>query len=143
MNTEAQNTVKGLVIETAKGERVEFALTENPKLTYDGNTVTLTTTTVSVDYSATDIIKVVVADVSSTSVDAVEVRDGKIQLLNDEVRMSGLSAGETVCLYNVSGTLLSTWQTTNYGELTITLSDLSRGIYIIKANHQSFKVTKK
>ena len=143
VGAEAQSTVKGIVIETTGGERTEYALTETPKLTYDGNTVTLTTTKVSVDFTATDIVKVVLTDISATGIDAAETMQGKVLLLNDEVRMSGLVAHETVQLYSMGGVLLSTWQASNNGDLTITLSDLQRGVYIIKANHQSFKVTRK
>lgn len=143
VGAEAQSTVKGIVIETAGGERTEYALTETPKLTYDGNTVTLTTTKVSVDFTATDIVKVVLTDISATGIEIVEESQGQVKLLNEEVRMSGLSAAETVRIYNVNGTLLSTWQATRNGELTITLSDLQKGVYIINANHQSFKVTRK
>ena len=143
VGAEAQSTVKGIVIETATGERTEYALTETPKLTYDGNTVTLTTTKVSVNFTATDIVKVVLTDICATDINDVESKPEQVQLLNEEVRMSGLSASETVSIYNVSGTLLSTCQASCNGDLTITLSNLSRGVYIIKANHQSFKVTRK
>lgn len=143
VSAEAQSTVKGIVIETATGERTEYALTETPKLTYDGNTVTLTTTKVCVDFTATDIVKVVLTDISATDINDVESKPEQVQLLNEEVRMSGLSAGETVSIYNVSGTLISTCQASSNGDLTITLSDLQRGVYIIKANHQSFKVMRK
>ena len=139
----AQSTVKGVVIETAGGQRTEYALTETPRLTYDGNTVTLTTTKVSVDYTASNILKVMLTDISSTGINDVESSLGNILLSNDEVRMSGLAADESVTLYNTNGMLLSTWKATSTGELTINLSDLSRGIYIIKTNHQSFKVTRK
>lgn len=143
VGAEAQGTVKGIVIETAGGQRTEYALTETPKLTYDGNTVTLTTTKVRVDFTASNIVKVMLTDISSTGIDDVESSRGDIQLSNDEVRMSGLVAEESVTLYNVNGVLLSSWKATSTGELTISLSDLSRGVYIIKANHQSFKVTRK
>ena len=139
----AQSTVKGVVIETAGGQRTEYALTEAPRLTYDGNTVTLTTTKVSVDYTTSNILKVMLTDISSTGINDVESSLGNILLSNDEVRMSGLAADESVTLYNTNGMLLSTWKATSTGELTINLSDLSRGIYIIKTNHQSFKVTRK
>ena len=108
----------------------------------DGNTVTLTTTKVRVDFTASNIVKVMLTDISSTGIDDVESSRGDIQLSNDEVRMSGLVAEESVTLYNVNGVLLSSWKVTSTGELTISLSDLSRGVYIIKANHQSFKVTR-
>ena len=140
---DAQGTVKGVVIETAGGQRTEYALTEAPRLTYDGNTVTLTTTKVSVDYTTSNILKVMLTDISSTGINDVESSLGNILLSNDEVRMSGLAADESVTLYNTNGMLLSTWKATSTGELTINLSDLSRGIYIIKTNHQSFKVTRK
>ena len=57
--------------------------------------------------------------------------------------MSGLAAYEIVKLYNVGGKLLSTWRAASSGELIIKLSDLKQGIYIIKANQQSLKVTRK
>lgn len=132
-----------VVIEIDGGEQTEYVLTENPKLSFDGKTIILTTTKVRIEYSATDIIKVALKDISTTDIEVVEERQRQVQLLNDEVSMNGLVAHETVQLYNMSGILLSTWQASSNGDLTITLSDLQRGIYIIKANHQSFKVTRK
>ena len=38
----AQSTVKGVVIETVGGQRTEYALTEAPKLTYDGKVLNKT-----------------------------------------------------------------------------------------------------
>lgn len=140
---DAQSTVKGVVIETAGGQRTEYSLTDTPKLTYDGTTVTLTTTKVSVYFTASFIEKVMLTDISSTGIDEVENGRSDILLSNDEVRMSGLADGESVALYNVNGTLLSTWKATCTGELTISLSDLQQGVYIIKAKHQSFKVIRK
>ena len=132
-----------VVIEIDGGEQTEYALTENPKLSFDGKTIILTTTKVRIEYSATDIAKVALKDISTTDIEGVEERQRQIQLLNDKVHMSGLVAHETVQLYSMGGVLLSTWKATNNGELTINLSDLQRGVYIIKANHQSFKVTRK
>ena len=100
-------------------------------------------TKASVDYTTSNILKVMLTDISSTGINDVESSLGNILLSNDEVRMSGLAADESVTLYNVNGMLLSSWKATSMGELTISLSDLSRGVYIIKANHQSFKVTRK
>jgi len=140
---DAQSTVKGVVIETAGGQRTEYSLTDTPKLTYDGTTVTLTTTKVSVYFTASFIEKVMLTDISSTGIDEVENGRSDILLSNDEVRMSGLADGESVALYNVNGTLLSTWKATCTGELIISLSDLQQGVYIIKAKHQSFKVIRK
>lgn len=127
----------------AGGKRTEYALTETPKLTYNDNTVTLTTTKGSVEFTATDIVKVVLTDIRATSIDAVETEQRSFQLSNDEVRMSGLAADEIVKLYNVGGKLLSTLRAASSGELIIKLSDLKQGIYIIKANQQSLKVTRK
>lgn len=143
IKAEAQSSVKGIVIEMAGGKRTEYALTETPKLTYNDNTVTLTTTKGSVEFTATDIVKVVLTDIRATSIDAVETEQRSFQLSNDEVRMSGLAADEIVKLYNVGGKLLSTWRAASSGELIIKLSDLKQGIYIIKANQQSLKVTRK
>lgn len=143
VNSLAQSFVKGVVIETAGGQQTEYALTDTPKLTYDGSMVTLTTTKVSVYYTASNIVKVMLTDISSTGIDDVENGRADIQLSNDEVRMSGLVAGEKVTLYYVNGTLHSTWKATSAGELTISLSDLKQGVYIIYANHQSFKVIRK
>ncbi len=142
-SVKAQSTVKGIVIETAGGQRTEYALTETPELTYDGNTVTLTTKNVSVNYTATQIVKVELTDIHETSIEAVKKEKGQLVVLADQILLSGLSANEKVQLYNESGILRSSWKVASNGKLTISLSDLSRGMYIIKTNHQSFKVTRK
>ena len=61
----------------------------------------------------------------------------------DYIHLSGLQPNETVSVCNLAGKILQSHQANSDGELTITFSTLGKGVYIIKSNRQTFKVTRK
>ena len=133
---------KNVVIETTFGERMVCQFSENPKLSPDKEFVLLATTRLTVQYRAKDISKVYIADRETSDVDASTIKGG-IVVEEDIVQIKGLNANEPTSIYALAGKIQKTYHASQDGELTILLSELKAGIYIIKTNKQSIKVTKR
>ena len=140
----AQNTVSGIIVELSSGQKVEYRLADNPKLVFDGQTVTLTTDKVRVEYKPTELAKVTPVELEKTTgIEQIETETGAIKLESDFVRLSGFAAGETVRVSSISGSQTAAYQIASDGSLVIPLSSLPSGITVIKVNQQSIKIIRK
>ncbi len=140
----AQSSSLCVAVETTGSERIEYLLSDVPRIVYDAAKVTITTMKASVDFNPAEVQKVYIAE--STSPSAVkEIRqpDGTFQLQHEQVRFSGFASNESVALFGVDGRQLWCRRVDAGGNLVVSLGQLSAGIYIIKTSHQSFKITKK
>ncbi len=130
------------VVETTNGERMEYLLSDQPRIVHNDATVTLTTTKTTVEFSAKEISKVYLSS-PNTAIRESKVNNSAIHMVGNQVRFSGLGASEAVSLYSTDGRLMLSQKADTNGSLTLSLSQLNTGIYIIKTNQQSIKITKK
>ena len=143
----AQDKIPGIIVEMNNGQKIEYKLADNPKLAFDGTTITLTTNEITVEYKPTDLKKVTTGDVQNdnTGVHDLEqdVTQGTIQAEGGFVRLSGFTPNEPVRIYSLSGVLTTAYSIPDAGTLIISISSLPTGISIIKTNNQSIKITKR
>ena len=144
VNGYAQDKVPGIIVELANGQKVEYRLTDNPKFVFDGQTITLTADGVQVEYTPSELAKVMTGEVEdATGIEETETQSGDIKVEDGFVRLKGFSAGEAVHVYSVSGTQMASYQISSDGSLLIPVSALPSGISIIKTNQQTIKITRK
>ena len=140
----AQDKVPGIIVELADGQKVEYKLSDNPKFVFDGQTITLTADGVQVEYTPSELAKVMTGEVEdATGIEETETQSGDIKVEDGFVRLKGFSAGEAVHVYSVSGTQMASYQISSDGSLVIPVSALPSGISIIKTNQQTIKITKR
>ena len=86
-------------------------------------------------------------DAESTSIDHVAATDDKIPqiifLNSSMLQLSGISKGTIVKLYSLEGKMVSQDTASNDSIITISLSQLPKGAYIVRTNQKSFKIIKK
>lgn len=144
LHLNAQTGQQCVVVETAAGQRMEYLLSDLPRIVHNDATVTLSTSNATVEFQTSEVAKVYV---STTSNHVVAVRDmtdgGHVRVSGDAVCLSGYSPREAVSLYTTDGKLLKQYATDDQGRLAVTLSRLHAGIYVLKTNQQSIKFTKK
>lgn len=144
-NGYAQDMVPGIIVELANGQKVEYMLTDKPKMVFDGSKITLTTESVKVEYTPSELLKVTTGEVKNTGTDIKEmvIPSGDIKVNAGFVRLSGFAAGESANIYSLGGNLYASYRIPDNGSLVIPISTLPLGISIIKVNDQSVKITKK
>ena len=78
-----------------------------------------------------------------TGINGAHVADGRVGYTADSIRLSGFEAGADVWLYSADGVLISRHSADADGNLSIPMSSLAQGVYIIKAHNLSYKISKK
>ena len=61
----------------------------------------------------------------------------------ETLTFTGLRPNTEVTLYNVAGQLLRRVVADGSSHLTISVSDLAMGVYVVKADHVTYKITKR
>ena len=140
----AQGTVQGIIVELTTGEKLEYRLVDNPKIMFDGTTITLTADGVMIEFTPTELKKVTTGEIkdNSNGIDELNYKPGNISVFSGFIRLSGFPAGESIRVFSVKGILLTNYYTSPDGILVIPLSSLPAGISIIKTNNQSIKISK-
>lgn len=143
-NPSSQDNVLGIFIELYNGQKLEYRLTDHPKLKFDGQTIILTADGVLVEYIPSQLLKVTTGEVQTiTDVEEKRIPNGDIKVEAGFVRLSGFASGELVRVYSVGGTMMSTYSTMADGSLVIPVSILPSGISIIKIKEETIKITKR
>ena len=135
-----------VVIEDTNGETVSFLLSEDPHLKFNGQTVTVTTADVTIDYKAEEIARVYLTKSIPTGIDISELptnKEGKLSIEEGRIVITGLQAGESACVYQLTGVLAATMKANQEGQLIISINDMPGKISIVKTKHQSFKIIRK
>ena len=131
-----------VVIETKDGERMEYLLSDNPRIMHRNAMVELTSNTVSVEFPSSNVSKVYLST-TATAVEKIKVAEGEIRMYQDVIVLKGFGENEPVALYGTDGSQLWQQSMDGNGQLVVSLNSLSKGIYIFKTNHQSFKIIRK
>jgi hypothetical protein len=137
----AQTGQNCVVVETTAGQRMTFLLSDQPRIVHGNAAVTLTTDKTSMEFQTNEVAKVYLT--LSNAIEEVKTTSGSIQLSGDRVSLTGFAPRETVRLFTADGKLLMQQSADDKGNLVVALGQLRTGIYILKTNHQSVKITKK
>lgn len=122
---------------TVNGSQVEKTLT---RMTFSGDRVILHFSDGSASRTE-DMATVTVSLSAVTGIDRVKTFAGR-QLLDNELFLEGIAAGDRVTLYDVSGRMRM--QTTAASEtVRLSLAGLKTGVYIVKAGNNIIKFQKK
>ena len=132
-----------IVLEKSDNAKQAVALQNFRRITFSGSTVNITQndgTFFGTEMS--DIVRIYFDDY--TRIDAPDFNDGKeliSYISSDEVAVN-CDAGEEIAIYSISGTIvLKAIQDSDGGSISI--ANLPKGIYLLRANRQTVKMIKK
>ena len=141
----AQTTASCVVVDQVRGPRYEFLLTNDPKITYVGDEVTISSTDNTVVLDAANVEKVYLSQTNAaTGIQDVKASESVIVDLTDgKLDLNGLKKGSPVALYSVDGRQLYAGTASAAGTLSLPLGTLPGGMIIVKTTTQTFKIIKK
>ena len=131
-----------LVVHQKTGEKVYYAMSEKPYFVYSDKGVTIKTKKASVEYSFSKIAKLTFDDMAN-GIDVVSVADANVNIGEESIVITGLSAKESVCVYGVNGSLVNAFKADANGTAILEASALPSGMLVVKSKNVSFKYLKK
>lgn len=134
----AQNAIS---IHQKDGKVANFAFSEKPIVTYADNQLVITTTKTSVQYPLYLLQKIDFELEDATSIEQVKL-DAKFRFTDGTLYITGGAPGSQVVIYDIRGMTAGQYRIDDAGNAVISLQSLSKGLYIVKTNHFTFKFTK-
>ena len=123
------------------GQVVAINLNEEPRTTYSDGNLIITTTQTTITYPLERVRRYTYV-LSSDGINSPTIRV-EFSIDGETLTITGMKQGSTVMLYNTTGQLLRSISTTAQGKVTVSVSQLPTGIYVVKANGATYKITKK
>jgi len=134
----AQNAIS---IHQKDGKVANFAFSEKPIVTYADNQLVITTTKTSVQYPLYLLQKIDFELTDATAIEQVKP-DAKFRFTDGTLYITGGDPGSQVVIYDMRGMTEGQYRIDDAGNAVISLQSLSKGLYIVKTNHFTFKFTK-
>lgn len=130
-----------LVVWQKSGAKVTFQMDSQPKTLFSDNQLVIKTNTTEVSYPRESIIRYTYENLASGIDDAKQ--DGiDYDASQSKLSFAQLKAGEKVEIYSTDGSLMKSVKADKEGKLTVSLSELTKGVYVVKSSSSNFKILK-
>ena len=141
-NTHSAN-INAIKIHNKSGSFVTILLEEQPKVTFEGNDVVLTTHMNIVNYHSDEIVKLTYLNVNdATCIDAFRTLGVVFSFDNEVVKIQNLTSQTTVSLYTVEGMLVASGMTDAKGCISLPMPKGTQNCVIVKTPSLTFKIRK-
>lgn len=131
-----------VMVNRLDGTSVEYKFADTPVAYIDGENLkmTVTTTGESVLYPFTEVKNLTFkAEKSGITNVGAEAAGPSFGLTDDTLEAGGLGAGVKVCVYDVAGALRVQGECGPDGTVSLDISMLGKGVYVVNAGKHSFK----
>ena len=125
----------------ADGKVMNINLNEQPVTTYSDGQLIITTTKTTVTFPLEQVVKYTYTD--ATGISSPEAVGSKMSADGESITFTGLKANTPVYLYTVAGQLVNMVTATGQPKTTVSVSGFPVGVYVVKANGVTFKITKR
>lgn len=133
--------LNAIVLMLASGSQVTFMLDEQPKVTFQGDDLTITTHLNEVTYASSDVLKFIYSKVNTDGICSVST-NASFSIIGNVLVANNLVPNSEITVYSVDGLLLVSDRTDYNGSVSVTLPKISNNVYLIKTKTANFKITK-
>ncbi len=123
----------------------QFVLADKPKVTFEGTSLKVTcekNASASYTFNLSDVIRFAYDAKSATGIDEIQDEPAGISQEGDVLVISQVKAGATVSVFALDGKLVRQLKPQRSGTYRLNLSELPSGLYIVKADNTTYKITK-
>lgn len=137
-----QNT---LIVLTKNNVLHEFVLADKPMVTFEGTQlkVTCEKASASATFNLSDVIRFTYDRKDATGIDEMTVKPAEVSMEEGVLVISQMKANSTVNVFAMDGKLVSQLTAQRAGTYRLSLSSLPAGVYIVKADNITYKITKR
>ncbi len=130
-----------LQIWQSDGKVVNIDLNEQPVTTYSDGNLIITTTKTTITYPLEKVVKYTY--VSAEGIESIDAMNTKFSQDGETLTFSGLAQGTEIAVYASSGQMMRKTNTGPQAKTIVSVSDLPPGVYLVKVNSVTYKITKR
>ena len=123
------------------GQVLTISLADEPRTTYSDGNLIITSSKSSVTLPLEKVRRYTYESAASGIDEAKAVR-ATFSRDGETLTLTGLKPGTSIYLYNVAGQLLRTIDSGTQPKVVVSVSHLPAGVYVVKANDVTYKITK-
>ena len=139
----AGDEVETLIILMKNGSENAFFLKDKPKVTFEGTSLKVSAATGDVSFALADVMRFTYAKKSTSGISEQVENPTGVSFEGDVLVISQLKANTTASIYALDGKLIRQLKPQRAGTYRISLSELPSGLYLVKADNVTYKITKR
>lgn len=130
-----------LIVKLCNGDTNTYMLSENPKVTVPESSIVIKNSSVSTTYERSEVEKFYFEYVDTeTGIDKLNDTSVVFRMNESEICISGLDCDAVVSVTTLDGRIVFSTQCDTSGSVSIELSSLKEGVYVLAFNGRSVKV---
>ena len=139
----AADEVETLIILMKNGSENAFFLKDKPKVTFEGTSLKVSAATGDVSFALADVMRFTYAKKSTSGISEQVENPTGVSFEGDVLVISQLKANTTASIYALDGKLIRQLKPQRAGTYRISLSEWPSGLYLVKADNVTYKITKR
>ena len=139
MLADNQNT---LIVKTKDGAQTTFVLQDKPRVTFEGTDLKVVSDKETVAFALADVLRFEYVKKDALGIDEDVVDPTGVSYQGGVLVISQLRQGASVGVYTLDGKLLRQLTASHSGTYRLNLSELPTGLYLVKADNVTYKITK-
>jgi len=138
----AADRLATLIVELKNGSTTAFFLKDRPQVKFSGTDLKVSSATGDVTFALADVKTFTYAKKDPSGVDEQVLDPAGVAFENNVLVISQLKANAIACVYAMDGKLVRQLRATRYGTYRLNLSELPSGLYLVKVENVTYKITK-
>lgn len=131
-----------LVLWLKNGQKVFYALSDEPRTTFESGKLVISSNRIRSEYHLSEVLRYTF-DGEFTGVDATIADGTGFRQSGDDLDIFGLAEGTEAKLYSTSGVLLDEQNASGSKSIHFTLANQPAGVYLVKIGEQTLKFMKR
>ena len=136
------DSLNTLVVVLKNGSETAFFLKDKPNVTFEGTNLKVASDKQTVTFALSDVLRFMYVKKDPTGIDETVVDPTEVSYEDGVLVISQLKQGAFVDIYSLDGKLLRQLKASHSGTYRLNLSELSKGLYLVKADNVTYKITK-
>lgn len=129
-----------VVVQMKDNSKVSFRLSDEPRMTFDGTQVVMSTNSQRLEYLCQNIAKVYISDDTADGISSPTSGKLTVSMLRGVLSVEGMLHGQAAAVYSVDGKLLEKAKANQTGALRIDLRQFASKILILRLGDKSIKI---
>lgn len=131
-----------LVVKMKNGAETAFFLKDKPNVTFEGTNLKVVSEKTTTTFALADVLRFTYVKKDPTGIDEQIVDPTEISYEDGVLVISQIKAGASVGIYALDGKLVRQLKAQRAGTYRLSLSELPTGLYLVKADNVTYKITK-